>query len=96
VTLTGDLSARDLFIDSLTEEDIEQAKESVRETEPTLMGGALRNAAVAQLWQDADHDHWDQKKVDFLSDTYGYVLLSHACMLRPFSLDIETKQNSPY
>jgi len=96
VTLTGDLSACDLFIDSLMEEDIEQAKESAREMVPTLVGGTLCNASVAQLWQDADHDHWDQKKVDFLSDTYGYVLLSHACMLRPFSLDIETKQNSAY
>ena len=74
VTLTGDLSARDIFVDSLTVEEIEQAKKSVREAEPSLVGGALRNAAIAQLWQDADHDHWDQQKVDFLSDTLGYVL----------------------
>jgi len=77
VTLTGNLSARDIFVDSLTEEDIEQAKKSVRETEPTLVGGALRNSAIAQLWQDADHDHWDHQKVEFLSDTHGYVLLLH-------------------
>jgi hypothetical protein len=73
VTLTGDLSARDLFVDGLSDEHVAQAMNSIRGTNPALIGGALRNAAIAQLWRDADHDLWEQKKLAFLSNIDMYV-----------------------
>jgi hypothetical protein len=79
--LTGDLSTHDIFVNNLTEEEIEQAKKSVHKMEPTLVGGTHRNAAIAQLWQDADHDQWNQQKVNFLSDTHRYVLLLHTLFI---------------
>jgi len=73
VTLTGDLSAHDLFVDSLSDEQVEEAKDSIHGTDPALVGGALRNAAITKLWRDADRDLWEQKKLEFLSnvDVYG-------------------------
>ena len=46
-TLTGDLSARDLFVDALSDEQVDKAKDSIRETDPALIGGGLRNATIA-------------------------------------------------
>jgi hypothetical protein len=73
VTLTSDLSTRDLFVDGLSDEQLEEAKDAIRRTDSALVGGALRNAAIAQLWRDADHDLWEQKRVEFLSNIDVYV-----------------------
>jgi hypothetical protein len=82
VTLTGDLSARDLFVDGLSDEQVEEAKDLIRRTNPALVGGALRNAALAQLWRDADHELWGQKKLEFLSNVDVYVRFClHDCQI---------------
>jgi hypothetical protein len=53
--------------------EAKEAKNSIRETDPGLSGGALRNAAFAQMWRDADQDLWEQKRLDFISNVDVYV-----------------------
>lgn len=59
ILFSGDgMSARDTFADA-NEKKIAEATETILQTRPELRGGAARNQAIKQLWDNADHEKWE-------------------------------------
>jgi hypothetical protein len=73
VIFPGDLSARELFA-SENDEAIQRKSVEIRNENPEsdLVGGALRNKALKELWAEADKDLWQSKIDTFARDIDAY------------------------
>ncbi|KAF8955772.1 hypothetical protein BDZ97DRAFT_1764478 [Flammula alnicola] len=69
VTFLGDLSPREMFA-SENEELIKTKMKELSEAHPNLVGGGLRNKALAILWDsdDVDCSVWERKIEDLAND----------------------------
>ncbi|CAA7271015.1 unnamed protein product [Cyclocybe aegerita] len=63
----GDFSPRELFARE-NEDAIKSKMQELSVEFPALMGGGLRNKAVAALWATADQDLWKAKAKELLAD----------------------------
>jgi hypothetical protein len=63
----GDLSARELYAGENATE-IKAKMEAIAPDYPGLIGGSLRNKALAILWAEQDHAVYEKKLLDLLND----------------------------
>src|SRR6188768_1483824 len=69
---TRHLTAHKILTSEMTSE-INAAILTRASTYPDLKGGALRNKVVAELWERADHEVWEEKAMNMAMDTAKFV-----------------------
>ncbi|KAF8901490.1 hypothetical protein CPB84DRAFT_1846782 [Gymnopilus junonius] len=56
-------------------DELKAKMEDVKTRHPDLVGGALRNKALAKLWKKADQNAWEEKATTLAGDINAYMIL---------------------
>ena len=67
VIFTNEFPARELSA-AENKAKIAAAMEDIQRAEPQLLGSALRNKALGQLWGKADHGFWESQRIELQAD----------------------------